>query len=81
MKVIEVYYNTKAEFNNIDRYKSYKFLIEYDKNIKIVRKFVRKFVRIYNNYKINDLFIRRIDNIKIIEINNILKIYIRIQVL
>ena len=67
-KAIEVYYNTKAKFNNIDRYKSYKFFIEYDENIEVVR----DFVRIYNN-----LFVRRIENIEIIEIN-ILKIYIRI---
>ena len=76
-KVIDVYYNTKAKLNNVDNsYKNYKLFIEYDENIKVVE----EILRIYNNYKINDLFINRIENIKIIEIN-ILKIYIRIQVL
>ena len=71
--IIEVYYNARAEFNNIDRYENYKFLIKYDKNIEVVR----EFVRIHNNYKINNLFIRRIENTEIIK-TDILRIYIRI---
>ena len=30
-KVVEVYYDTKVKFNNIDYYKSYKFFIRRDK--------------------------------------------------
>ena len=71
MRVIEVYYNTRAKLDNIDNsYKNYKLFIEYDKNIKVVE----EILRIYNNYKIDNLFFRRIKNIKIIE-TNILKFF------
>ena len=61
-RVIEIYYYMKSELNNIDNYKSYKFFIRRDKNIEVI------IILSDNNYKINNLFVRDVENIIIIQL-------------
>ena len=60
MKIVKIYYHTKAKLDNVDNYKNYKFFIRRDKNIEVIT------ILSDNNYEINDLFVRDVENIIVI---------------